>query len=257
MCIYLLSLFLNLFLELSLSWNYIMSLANRYAAIIKRTGNSAGHMSGRGITAVIKSNYYPDYVFTKGPPFETAVNASGKKGRSRGLMVDHQVQKWIKGQGAAPHELRGMFEDQGAQPLTFHPFARAFIELTQKLELTPIGTQVVVQDERCNVATLVDAVFLNAKGRVVLVELKTGFEGYNDTSNGDMKTDFAYLTNAPANQHQIQLAFTRCMFEETFQELGEVHAVIVRMTDSGAHVQPLDHRVWQTARAVLRKGRWL
>jgi len=232
-----------------------------YISIIKKTGSAAGHMRGRGLTDVIKSGYYPNYVFSiavkgsaRDPGIKPPFGVQGeKKGRWRGNLVDHQVQAWIKG---ALKDATPSTPERKAACLdaSLHQFSRAFIELTQRLELTPIGTQVVVQNEQCNIATLVDAVFLNTQGHIVLVELKTGFDGYNDASNGDMNADFAFLSNAPANQHQIQLAFTQCMFESTFKEFGEVHAVVIRMTDSGAHVTPLDRRIFQTTQAILQKG---
>ena len=136
-----------------------------------------------------------------------------------------------------------------------HPLARAFVALTHRLRLVPVGAQVVVRDEQCDLATLVDGVFVNERGRVVLVELKCGFEGYNDTSNGRMRHPFRAFTNAPKNQHQIQLAFTRCMFERTFPEFGRVDARIVRMTERGAHVTTIDDDLDATARRVFAAGR--
>jgi hypothetical protein len=125
----------------------------------------------------------------------------------------------------------------------------------QRLELRPLGAQVVVRCEHADLATLVDCVFLNAQNSIVLVELKCGFEGYVDRANADMRGDFKSLTNAPKNQHQIQLAFTSCMFERTFPEFGRVDALVVRMTDTGAHVRSVDSEVDRIAREVFARGR--
>lgn len=226
--------------------DFMQTQANLFAEIVARTGSSTRCMHGRGITAVIKAKFFPDYAFRPSacniaPPKHVH---NSKNGMSRGRLVDGQIQKWIKSRNDIIKK----------KPPTMHLFARAFVELTKKLKLTPIGTQIVVRDERCDIATLVDSVFINSKGRVVIVELKTGFEGYNDTSNARMKGKFSYLSNAPANQHQLQLAFTRCMFEGTFPEFGEVHALLIRMTDSGAHVRSLDRRVGETAKEIVRRG---
>ena len=113
----------------------------------------------------------------------------------------------------------------------------------------------VVRDEQIDLATLVDGVFVNERGRVVLVELKCGFEGYNDVGNGRMRPPFQRFTNAPKNQHQMQLAFTRCMFERTFPEFGRVDARIVRMTDRGAHVTKINDDLDATTRRVFSAGR--
>jgi hypothetical protein len=242
--------------------------------ILSRTGRSTRCLRGRGITAVMKEKFFPDYVFrhaTGGPVLDKTgkVGAVTKKGRgggmARGRQVDNEVQRWIQGiaqgdaQGTAPFKPRqgvrasiGSKGVKGAQPL--HPFSRAFIALTERLRLTPVSTQVVVRDERCNIATLVDAVFLNTKGRVVLVELKTGFEGYNDVSTGRMRGEFSHLSNAPANQHKVQLAFTHAMFEMTFPEFGSADALLIRMTSEGAHVRSLLERDSSAARRAMQKG---
>jgi hypothetical protein len=255
--------------------------------ILARTGRSTRCLQGRGITAVMKEKFFPDYVYrhaTGGPVVDRTgkVGAVTKKGRgggmARGRQVDNEIQRWVKGtvEGHDNHHsseetvptikppggLRNVkcpkkvkVKGEGARPWpSFHPFSRAFIALTERLRLTPVATQVVVRDERCNIATLVDAIFLNPKGRVVVVELKTGFEGYNDVSTGRMHAEFAHLTNAPANQHKVQLAFTHAMFERTFPEFGSTDALLIRMTSDGAHVRSLIERDSAAARRAMQKG---
>ena len=111
----------------------------------------------------------------------------------------------------------------------------------------------VVRDEESDVATLADGVFVDKEGSTVVLELKTGFENYNDRSTGNMKGDFSFLTNCPGNQHRVQLALTAEMFEKTFPELGAVKTILVRMTSKGAHVVKLrsNSKIRSTARAVL------
>jgi len=227
--------------------------------ILARTGRSTRCLRGRGITAVMKEKFFPDYVFRHaiGAPVldkTGRVGATTKRGRkggmARGRQVDNEIQRWIQ-EGDVP-----LKNKKHKVPFhgELHPFSRAFIALTERLRLTPVASQVVVRDERCNIATLVDAVFLNAKGRVVVVELKTGFEGYNDVSTGRMLAEFAHLSNAPANQHKVQLAFTHAMFEMTFPEFGSADALLVRMTSEGAHVRSLIERDSAAARRAMRKG---
>lgn len=199
---------------------------------------------------MIRELYYPEYAFTgsANPP-------SGKRadnGMSRGRRVDAEVQGWIRERLRQPTALRNPTSVRSRTP---HVFCRAFIALMERLRLRPIGAQVVVRCDRCDLATLVDAVFVDARERVVLVELKCGFEGYVDRSNGKMRGVFGELSNAPKNQHQIQLAFTRCMFERTFPEFGRVDALVVRMTETGAHVRSVDAAVDRIARGVFARGK--
>ena len=213
-----------------------------------------------------RERYYPEYVFTPGRGAWSGEGGVPKKkkkdrGMARGRRVDVEVERWIK-RGLRPlrpplaSEVTGGL--RGGTPLLdepTHPLARAFVALTRRLRLVPAGAQVVVRDEQIDLATLVDGVFVNERGRVVLVELKCGFEGYNDASNGRMRRPFQKFTNAPKNQHQLQLAFTRCMFERTFPEFGRVDARVVRMTERGAHVTRIDDELDATTRRVFASGR--
>lgn len=250
-------------------------------------------MRCRGLTAITREKYYPEYRFVPGGTWSgSAVGGGGEGGvlvkkkkrdggMSRGRRVDVEVERWIKGRvrASAPSttNTKKKFSTRAfvvtasaaaeAASATSkkrkkkdpeepsHPLARAFVALTTRLRLVPVGAQVVVRDEQCDLATLVDGVFVDERGRVVLVELKCGFEGYNDTSNGYMRSPFQKFTNAPKHQHQLQLAFTRCMFERTFPEFGRVDARIVRMTDRGAHVTKIDDDLDATARRVFAAGR--
>lgn len=211
--------------------------------ILSRTGCSTRHLRGRGLTSVIREAYYPDYVFEKGggggPP---APKKGGRKGMARGRLVDDQVRRWIQGKMKKSYLKK------------CHPFARAFVELTENvLKLSPVGAQVVVRDEESNLATLADGVFVDRRGRTVVLELKTGFENYNDKGTGKMKGVYSFLSNCPGNQHRVQLALTAEMFEKTFPELGAVKPLLVRMTSAGAHVVkiPPDSKIRKTARRVI------
>lgn len=213
--------------------------------VLSRTGCSTRNLRGRGLTAVIRDAFYPDYVFKKngeGGVFTSRRNKKEKKGMARGRLVDDQVRRWIQGKVEKKNRKK------------FHPFARAFIELTEKvLRLSPAGAQVVVRDEESDLATLADAVFVDRKGKTVVLELKTGFENYNEKFTGNMRGGFSFLTNCPGNQHKVQLALTAEMFEKTFPELGAVKSLLVRMTSAGAHVVKLasHSKIRSTARALL------
>ena len=220
--------------------------ATFHRGIVSRTGRSTKCLRGRGITGVIKDKYFPKYKYrgpTDGRDRSHAPGAAKKRGKAggmaRGRLVDNEVQRWME-KGLAPSP-------------SLHPFSRGFIALVTRLRLTPVATQVVCRDESCNIATLVDAVFLNAQGRIVVVELKTGFDGYNDSSNGRMREDFKHLSNSPHNQHKVQLAFTQVMFEKTFPEFGVTDALLIRMTGDGAHVRSLGSREAHAARLATRQ----
>jgi hypothetical protein len=221
-----------------------------YSTIFARTGCSTRNLRCRGLTAVMKKSYFPDYRFVSGGCLQRREGSEKVSGMSRGRRVDAEIQKWVKRQISSPHA-----KTNPKMHKKLHLFSRAFIALTHRLQLVPIGTQVVVRDEQCDIATLVDVVFVDKSGGVVVVELKTGFEGYNERSNARMKREFSSITNAPVNQHHMQLAFTHHMFEHTFPEFGSAAALLIRMTDTGAHVRSLDKHVQKIVRRVLAQGK--
>ena len=198
-----------------------------YKELLSSTGSSPAHLGCRGLTGVIKEVFFPDYLYTGANRAELP-RRGGRGGFARGRLVDREVQRWIQAGGG-----------RVKKSAKLHLFSRAFIALTRRLELTPLAAQVVVRDEKCDIGTLVDGVFLNASGRVVVVELKTGFEGYKERSTGRMLAEFSHQTNSPVNQHGVQLAFTHNMFQRTFPQLGAIDALLIRMTGDGADVRGL------------------
>ena len=236
-----------------------MRIEDHYAEILRRTGSSPMNLRHRGLTVVLKDRFYFDYKFqgrtTGGGGGESGPGrgrANGKNGgMSRGRVVDHQVKAWIK--RALSREQKRKNPEATKKHDKLHAFSRAFIELTRRMRLRPIGTQVVVRNDACDLATLVDAVFLDERNKVVLVELKCGFEGYLDKANARMKPPFVDVPNSPRYQHQLQLCFTRHMFRRTFPEFGQVNALIVRMTETGAHVTPIDQRIETKVKKLMEK----
>lgn len=223
------------------------------AEILKRTGSSPGHLKCRGLTAVLKERYYFDYVYKGGALAPRADLKCKKTGFVRGSLVDNEVQLWIKKYTKSKIETR----PHNAVKVTkknwndMHSFSRAFIELMRRMKLKPVGTQVVVRSKACDLATLIDGVFLNEDNKIVLVELKCGFNGYVDKSNGNMKGPFSCLKNSPKFQHQLQLCFTKLMFHETFPEFKQVDAMIVRMTESGAYVHKIEKKIEDIVRRII------
>ena len=122
-----------------------------------------------------------------------------------------------------------------------------------KLGLRPILTQVPVHGmPHCRVATAADVVCLNRHGEVVLVEVKTGFANYYDSGRNSMSGAFEWLKDSPRNKHQVQLALTCEMFENTTR-IPVRAAYVVRAIAEGVQYIPLSPRVREKARGMLRQ----
>ena len=70
-------------------------------------------------------------------------------------------------------------------------------------------------------------------------------------SNGQMTRSLSDLNNSPRNQHQIQTVVTRALFVATFPEIAHVDACIVRVTNEGVHLHPVDRKLYSRAGAIL------
>lgn len=93
-----------------------------------------------------------------------------------------------------------------------HPYFKMFKELLDQKGWRPVDTQVTVGCARARVGTRVDLVCLDATDRVILLELKTGYESYLDKSSGKMLSPFQETDASPKYINLMQLFFTKWMF---------------------------------------------
>lgn len=70
-------------------------------------------------------------------------------------------------------------------------------------------------------------------------------------SSGPMKRSLSDLADSPRNQHQIQTVVTRALFMDTFPDVSNVDACIVRVTGEGVHLHPVDRNLYSRAHAIL------
>lgn len=109
--------------------------------------------------------------------------------------------------------------------------------------------------------TSVDAVCLNARNEIVLVEVKTGGDSYLDKHTGvPMSWPFQDQTDSVLNQYSLQLAFTEWLYLKSFPQLvahhGKAQSCIVRVNKERVVLHPLPE--WASSRvdsavAVLRR----
>lgn len=168
---------------------------------------------------------------------------TARAGLRRGKSVDEALTRAVRDDAVSPGDAARM------------PACRAtrhVLMALHKLGLRPILTQVPVHGmPHCRVATAVDVVCLNRNNEVVLVEVKTGFANYYDVGRHDMHGCFAGLKDSPRNQHQVQLALTCEMFENTTR-IPVREAYVVRAIAEGVQYIPLAPPIRDRARPMLR-----
>lgn len=204
----------------------------------------AGHGgNASGITELLRRCYYPDYRYRGGA---TGEKGKGPRGMRRGTKVDVEVRGVVRALAAGETWKPGR---------DTHPLTTKFVRALDVLGLEPVTAQTCVGDPGEGLATGVDLVAMDRKtGRLVLVELKCGFNGYNDRGTGPMRHELAGFMNSPRFQHQLQLAVTLELFVRTFG-LAPQTAYVLCANDNGVAYHELEPAVKALAPAMVARLR--
>ncbi len=221
-----------------------------------------------GLLKLVQRRFYPTYSYTKAKhnvdrstgDTEYKRRQEKKKKHKRaigvdlGMALDKHITQTVEILQRLPEAPLRIFYDMACMkvaPLSNQNKAtigatliqtRAFWKAMDTLKLRPVATQVPVMHsyKGQRYATAVDVVCMNKQGDHILVECKSGFTGYytNCTKNM-MCAPLDALTDCLANQHQIQLAATKEMYQKTFpdQTLGE--CLIIHIEGSKVSCYPL------------------
>jgi hypothetical protein len=126
--------------------------------------------------------------------------------------------------------------------LQMHDYTKRFMRLLINRGWEPIGSQVVCGSSDARMGTAVDLVVRDTRNndKIVVIELKCGFDRYLDRFHSQMLPPFEHMTDCPRFQFQVQLLMTRILFMRTFPRLRDVQCVVVQVTQSTVNVIPLD-----------------
>ncbi len=199
-----------------------------------------------GLLKLLQARFFPKYSYTKA---KHNINHNGdteykrrqekKKKSARaigvdlGMALDRHVTATVDILQRFPEAPFSVFYDMKVTKLSPLPAAdkntiqgtlpqtRAFWKAMEALKLRPVDTQVPVMHTHNGhrYATAVDVVCMNQMGEHVLIENKSGFTGYyTNCTKHMMLAPLDALTDSLANQHQMQLAATREMYQKQFPE---------------------------------------
>lgn len=111
----------------------------------------------------------------------------------------------------------------------------------QVQRLKPVETQAPVRHPTLRLGTMADVVAVDAAGRHRVLELKTGFETYNDSSTRHrLSAPFGLHDDSPANQHQLQLAATSAMYKMSHPSRRCGAPLLLRFHSNGLTCSPLE-----------------
>ena len=209
-----------------------------------------GDISLRGLTTTMSRHFYPDWHYTGG-----GLEGRGAAGgAAAGIAFEARVAAAYGLAAGVPPRMHATIPDPAA--LGDADTARA-VRLFASLNIVPVAYQTVLYDPELRIGSGCDFIGYNVvTHRVVFVELKHGFNGYSDRACGNMRWPFEEFTDAPTNQHQMQVAFAlhaACTFYGLPREQAEGY--VLRVDNAGGWHRALDARmetVYPVARIFLR-----
>lgn len=148
-----------------------------------------------------------------GPPSQRR----GRPGKQMGTRVDAAITRCIKLDKAPTRQQRG---------------ASAFFMSCRDRGMRPTAAQVAVGDASLFLGTRADVV-CKKESDVYLLEIKTGFANYLYRHTGSaLKPPLQEFTDSPNNQHHLQLALTKHMYQQTYPDIAVKGCYVVYIRDT-------------------------
>ena len=173
---------------------------------------------GRGITDKIKQTFFPD----DWDLYKVAGrNGNGTEGGKR---VDQELGEWTRlvQLESKPSTIRAHMEK-------WSPSTLKIIDLFRQKKWIPVDTQVVVGCTVSRIATAIDIVARHFEtNRLILIELKTGYDGTFVEYNGhSMLAPFSHLAATPRHFAWLQLTWSWMLWATTFPRRRVRHSDVM------------------------------
>ncbi len=199
----------------------------------------------RGIHALMKQRFWPDYkpptpkerssyhgkrssaskvVGRKWSDVKRICENSTKSGIELGTRVHEQMEDYVK---LSEADFRRRHYKINAHTLQL-------IVALNGWGFTLLGSEVAIRDPNLEYATAIDVVCLDSEGKLVLVEVKTGYRDYFKLSKGLMRRPMNKFACSPINQARMQILLSQMTL---FYAYGIVNAkaMVVHVTESGVY----------------------
>jgi hypothetical protein len=173
----------------------------------------------KGAAKLLARTFWPGYSFRRaprGPATPEHRGVSARAGRARGTRVDREVACVAR----------------GCRVRSAHPFTQYALSALERVGIRLVASQVVVWAG--GVATAVDALGVDAGGAYVCVELKCSSDARYTGACGRMRGVLSSRPDSLEQQHVVQAAVTRLLFERTYGVAAK--SVVLRINDGGATV---------------------
>jgi len=225
--------------------------------------------SAKGITKILKGAFYDDYTpaYRQGEKKRCAsAPARGKRKRSSRLTAHQRLKAQISDTRLAGVELgktvhqelcdwaRTPREDEWRRR---HPAPNMYtvkvIRALNMLRIEPLYGECPIF-ANWGIATGIDMVGASAKygGRLVLIEIKTGYEGYFNRGSGTMtRTPLKRVSNSPLNQAFLQCLTARAILDNEYGIRGTI-GIVIRVHSRGVNVHTIPDEFIRRQNAIYR-----
>ena len=183
------------------------------------TQNKRGHyvVDGKsmpGLCSRLKETFYPT--------FQAKYVCKKRKRNSedpleRGKRVDRELIQSIR---------------SGCLPC-FHPYTKKILAAFSIWKYRIKEGQIRIFDAELNIATAIDLVVYNEQNDLIVLEIKTGFEGYHLKSTHFMENPLESFKNHACNQHFLQLGVMCSFLKKHYSFDSFDQAYVIRVDDKG------------------------
>ena len=157
----------------------------------------------------------------------------GRTGRALGTQVDNELEKVCQGQS-----LR-----------VIHPYTKKVLDAMRHWDLRLVACQVPIVWSEANTATAIDMVVCDKdSGEALCVELKTGFDGYEDGAwdNEDEQPNTFHddILDTAHNRNSLQVCLTTQILKHGYGLKHAPNCSVWYVNRTGVHRRPPAPEVW-------------
>jgi hypothetical protein len=196
-----------------------------------------------GLLPSLRKTYYPQQKAPLRPRLKTTPRGTAKppkRGRFYGLMRGSDVHKEVADY---------IFLDR-AMFLKKHPSIhiltkQLMLYITEEMKWRPLRAEFDLYDQELRIGTSIDMICLNEQtGRLVLLELKTGYSDYWHLSDSKLLGGMHKLSNSPCHLAVLQLlASTMLLLRHHTLKMDELELYVLRIDEQGIESYKLDNQV--------------
>ena len=214
-----------------------------------------------GIIDAIRSTFYPQYDYFSSmnvakrrrwrprkepappcPHFVDWKKEAGVDGQELGKLIDREFDLCVR------HLIRhGVpLTQTSIDEMTISPYCRELLMFHYRNKWQPLFSQFSVVAPGLNVGTRIDEICFDASGRIIVVELKYGYNEYREFGTAYMNSPLDDCLDSPQNQHILQCGLAALMLQR-FWGVQIGGGFVVYITDGEVHPVPVGDWFWRRA----------